>query len=68
MWLQLKPKVNYQFCAIYNMSSNPTSSNTQNQPSETTCDICGLTFRVAANKEKHKELEHKKHQSPTGVR
>jgi hypothetical protein len=49
------------------MSSNPTSSNTQNQPGETTCDICGLTFRVAANKEKHKELEHKKHQSPTGV-
>jgi hypothetical protein len=31
------------------------------------CDLCGLTFATAQEKEEHMKLEHKEHQRPTGV-
>lgn len=34
---------------------------------EVKCNLCGLTFATAQEKEEHMKLEHKEHQSPTGV-
>lgn len=34
---------------------------------EVKCDLCGLTFATAQEKEEHMKLEHKEHQRPTGV-
>ncbi|HYZ51020.1 MAG TPA: hypothetical protein VE593_09040 [Nitrososphaeraceae archaeon] len=31
------------------------------------CEICGIIFTTEQDKEQHKKLEHKEHQSPTGV-
>jgi hypothetical protein len=34
---------------------------------EVKCDLCGLSFATAQEKEEHMKLEHKEHQRPTGV-
>lgn len=44
-----------------------SSGNPSTAPEEIRCELCGIAFMTAQDKEEHMKLEHKEHQRPTGV-